>query len=612
MQVVGVTTQQEVHIVSRERKFRINEILVIEDEILDDPKGEVVETMAYNRLIPMGFDRSIVDAQVIDTLEKMGYDIEADEINIAKVRLFEEAPFPISTGSSVRLPNFAEVRHLLVQTTPEQGMLLGEIRGTESLYDTLTSDLQQQVLMMEQGEYRQQRGVPFLFDIKKMQQYPHVGIFGGSGSGKSFGLRVMLEELMKLRIPTIVFDPHFEMDFRDTVPESEKQASKVKDRSVVVQVGREVGISFSDLSTRDVTDLLGAAGHLSESMVNVIQTLHKRRDSYASFSDRINNLVQALEEGKAGLERQLRQDELTPVEVNRIQDLLKLLQQYGTLPAASVKGIHWRLNRLEQAGLFQQDIREIERGLEQGKLVVVQGSTWVLQVFTTYVIGALYRKRREFKDAQTNGEEGEFFPPFVTVTDEAHNFAPKGFDSPAKSILKEIAQEGRKYGVFLFLATQRPTLLDETITAQLNTKFVFRTVRGTDIATLREETDLTQEEGKRLPYLRSGDAFVSSAIIGRTVFIRIRAAHTQSPHISNPFDELIQATQHQDEKVLRYLKKQFPIFETDFTQVIGTLQKEFSLSWDVKRLKQELDRLASDGQIRKKETPFAVRYDMNE
>src|SRR5690606_13595486 len=121
-----------------------------------------------------------------------------------------------------------------------------------------------------------------------------------------------------------------------------------------------------------------------------------------------------------------------------------------------------------------------------------------------------------------------------------HNFAPKAIDSPAKSIIKEIAQEGRKYGVFLILATQRPTLLDETTTAQLNTKFVFRTVRGTDIATLKEETDLTQEEGKRLPYLRSGDTFVSSAAYGRTLFIRIRAAYTRSPHLLNPFDELRQ------------------------------------------------------------------------
>lgn len=610
MQVVGVTTQQEVYIASRERKFHINEILVIEDPALDNPRGEVVETLSYNRLIPMGLDKSLVDAQVIQTLEQIGYDIESDEVNLAKLRLYEEAPHPVRTGCPARLPAFHEVRHLLVKASPDDGMMLGEIRGTESMANTIDEDLQDRVAMLERGELRPQRGVPFIFDIKSMQQYPHIGIFGGSGSGKSFGLRVMLEELMKLRIPTLVFDPHFEMDFRQTAPGLRERAPDFHNLFTSVQIGKEVGISFSDLSTRDVISLLGAAGgQLSDSMVNVIQMLHRRRDNFTSFSDRVSNLVQALDEGKNGLEKQLKNPDLTPVDVGRIQDLKQLLQQYGSLPSSSVKGVHWRLQRLEKAGLFQQDIRAIEQGLEQGRLVVVQGSAWVLQVFATYVIGTLYRKRREYKDAQMNGEEEHYFPPFVVVTDEAHNFAPKALESPAKTILKEIAQEGRKYGVFLFLATQRPTLLDETITAQLNTKFVFRTVRATDIATLREETDLTAEEGKRLPYLRSGDTFVSSAAYGRTIFIRIRSAYTKSPHLTNPFDELKRFSEQQDEKLLDTLMDSLPIFDTDLIKVLDEVKRECGLNWDLNRLKEELERLAESGKLAKYETPFAVRYD---
>jgi DNA helicase HerA-like ATPase len=608
MQVVGVTTQQEVFVVSRDRKFRINEILVIEDPSLHEPKGEVVETFAYNRLIPMGFDKSMIDSHILHTLQQIGYDIESDEINLARVRLFEEAPHPVRTGCPVRLPSFSEVRHLLVRSTPEEGMVLGEINGTESLAETMSEELRDLVVMLEHGQLRPQKGVPFLFDIRAMHQYPHVGIFGGSGSGKSFGLRVMLEELMKLQIPTIVFDPHFEMDFREKVEGID--GPDFSDRSVIVQIGRDVGISFSDLSTRDITELLTAAGgNLSEAMVNVVQTLHKKKDTYTSFSDRINNLVKAQEEGSARLQKQLETGDLTPHEAERIKDLLNLLKEYGTLPAASVKGIHWRLMRLEHAGLFQQDIRKIEQGLEQRKLVVIQGAAWILQVFATYVIGALYRKRREYKDARMNGEEGTFFPPFIIVTDEAHNFAPKGTDAPTKSILKEIAQEGRKYGVFLFLATQRPTLLDETITAQLNTKFIFRTVRASDIETLKEETDLTQEEGKRLPYLRSGDTFVSSAAYGRTIFIRIRAAYTRSPHVFNPFDELREISQERNEKLLQVLSDYLPIFDTDLLEVVGKVNRACGFSWDVNRLKQELENLVSEGVLKKVSNPLATRYE---
>ena len=38
--------------------------------------------------------------------------------------------------------------------------------------------------------------------------------------------------------------------------------------------------------------------------------------------------------------------------------------------------------------------------------------------------------------------------------------------------------------------------------------------------------------------MRTGDVFISEALMGRTIFSRIRAANTSSPHTENPFDEL--------------------------------------------------------------------------
>ncbi|WP_096203263.1 ATP-binding protein [Bacillus sp. FJAT-45350] len=609
MQVVGITTQHEVYVASRERKFRINEIVLIEDDTLHKPKGEVVETFSYNRFIPMGFDKGIVDAQVLQTLEQIGYDIGADEINLAKVRLFAEAVQPIQTGVEVRNPSFDEVKDLLVKSNPEEGLVLGEIRSTDHLVDTLPPHLSSLMEVFEKEELRQQNGAPFIFDIKAMQQYPHVGIFGGSGSGKSFGLRVMLEELMKLSIPTLVFDPHFEMSFSHAA-EGEQFSKSYKGDYQVVQIGRDVGVDFSALSTRDVERLLSAAGSLSESMINVIQSMHKRRDSYQSFGDRVANLADALEEGKQKLDSYLRDGNgLTREDIDRYQSYRQLLEHYGSLPLTSVKGIQWRLNRLAQAGLFQYNIKAIEQGLHNGKLVVVQGSVWLLQVFSSYVIGSLYSKRRAYKDAKLQNEQGQFFPPFVIVTDEAHNFAPKGYDAPAKSVLKEIAQEGRKYGAFLIFATQRPTLLDETITAQLNSKFVFRTVRGTDIQTIKEETDLTHEEGKRLPYLQSGDVFVSSAIFGRTIPVRIRMAHSTSPHVDNPFDELQRMKNQGDDDLVEALESVFPLYETALMNCVIDINEKTNAEFDVSSLKETLDRLAKEGKIKKQQTPFATMYD---
>ncbi|WZX99830.1 ATP-binding protein [Bacillus sp. FSL W7-1360] len=607
MQVVGITTQQEVHVASKTHKFRMNEMLVIEDNVLAEPKGEVVETFSYNRYIPMGFDKGFVDRDVLQTMEQIGYDIGQDDIHLAKVRLFEEAGTPIQTGATVRHPQFSEVKHLLITTTPEQGMVLGEVKSTDFVYKSIPSALNDLVMVQEQGELRTQNGIPFIFDIRAMQQYPHIGVFGGSGSGKSFGLRVMLEELMKLHIPTLVFDPHFEMNFSKETDAAKGNA--YVSRYEVVQIGRDVGVDFSSLSTRDVERLLGAAAQLSEPMVNVIQTIHKPKDSYQSFSDRVAHLMDALDMGKQKVESLLHDGGMSRDEVSRYQLYKKLLDQYGALPPSSVKGIYWRANRLNQAGLFQHHIRAIEQAIHSGKLVVIQGAVWLLQVFSSYVIGNLYTQRRAYKDAKLQQQQATFFPPFVVVTDEAHNFAPKGYDAPAKGMLKEIAQEGRKYGTFLIFATQRPTLLDETITAQLNSKFIFRTVRGTDIQTIKEETDLTAEEGKRLPYLRSGDVFVSSAIIGRTVAARIRMAHSTSPHTLNPFDELAQMHEKGNEDVVRALADFLPLADMHVMQKLGQLNEQANKSWDVSEWKKELDRLCTEGQLKKEVTPFATLYD---
>ncbi|MDG2769724.1 DUF87 domain-containing protein, partial [Vibrio parahaemolyticus] len=70
-----------------------------------------------------------------------------------------------------------------------------------------------------------------------MHHYPHIGVFGGSGSGKSFGLRVFLEELMQKGIPTIVLDPHFEMDFSDTPEYLKEEKKDFKGSFKCLQVG---------------------------------------------------------------------------------------------------------------------------------------------------------------------------------------------------------------------------------------------------------------------------------------------------------------------------------------------------------------------------------------
>jgi uncharacterized protein len=586
VQVVGLTNEQEVLVIDSSRTFRINEYLVIEDPALGWPKGEVVETQSFNRFLDFNLEKGIVGPEIFRALrDSTNYDINQHEVHIAKVRLLERVQTPIRPGTQVREPAFDEVSGFLVKGQPDKGMVVGVIHATDNLAAGMPGALRDRACLLEDGKVKEQNGVPFIFDPRAMQQYPHIGIFGGSGSGKSFGLRVFLEELMKLRIPTVVLDPHFELTFTETPPGCPAGYRDVKfeERFKAFQVGQDVGVNFQHLTTNDLLRLLDASSGLSEGMRTAVEALHKSNDTYVSFSGRVDDLVDSLEGGEKGGGGKGSGDT-------------------RGLPLSSVKGIQWRLQRLYRAGLFTNDIKPIEQALRSGQLSVVQGPIWMLNVFASYVIGTLYRQRREYKDAQFRRETGVFFPPFVVVTDEAHNFSPKGFEAPAKSIIKEIAQEGRKYGVFLMLATQRPTLLDETVTAQLNTKCVFRTVRASDIGTVKEETDLTQEEARRLPFLRSGDCFISSAIFGRTVPIRIRMAKSSSPHTENPFDELGDQVESEADQFLDIigpiLVKRGKVIDATLLDVTKDLAKA-GHSYTVDALRQRLDALVETGHIKK-------------
>ncbi|NVO14557.1 MAG: DUF87 domain-containing protein [Rhodoplanes sp.] len=78
--------------------------------------------------------------------------------------------------------------------------------------------------------------------------------------------------------------------------------------------------------------------------------------------------------------------------------------------------------------------------------------------------------------------------PLLFVCEEAHRYASAdrtiGF-GPTRKAVSRIAKEGRKYGVYLGLVTQRPAELDPTIISQCSTLFAMRMANDRDQALLR-------------------------------------------------------------------------------------------------------------------------------
>ncbi|WP_295807577.1 DUF87 domain-containing protein [uncultured Nitratireductor sp.] len=99
--------------------------------------------------------------------------------------------------------------------------------------------------------------------------------------------------------------------------------------------------------------------------------------------------------------------------------------------------------------------------------------------------------------------------PLLLVCEEAHRFASAdptvGF-APSKNALSRVAKEGRKYGVYLGLVTQRPAELDPTIISQCNTLFAMRMANERDQALLKSAvSDATANLVEFVPSLGTGE-----------------------------------------------------------------------------------------------------------
>lgn len=132
--------------------------------------------------------------------------------------------------------------------------------------------------------------------------------------------------------------------------------------------------------------------------------------------------------------------------------------------------------------------------------------------------------------------------PLLFVCEEAHRYAAAdrtvGF-GPTRRALSRIAKEGRKYGVFLALVTQRPAELDPTIISQCSTLFAMRMANDHDQALLRSAV---ADAGANLldfvPSLRTGEVVG----FGEGMPMPARLTFTTLPAMAVPRSESAAAT----------------------------------------------------------------------
>ncbi|OXZ32882.1 ATP-binding protein [Finegoldia magna] len=598
--VVGMTDQIECFVASKYDRLRINEYMIVEDIKQGDILCQVTETHSVNEFMESNTADSYITKEQILKLQAVGYNISEGIKYIYKLRVMDDPAFAIEAGSTVRKPKFDEIKHLFYSGTIDKSLEIGIIKNTEEIYKSCPVEYKNLLKIMDSNQkVHDQEELVYLFNYYNMIEYPHIGIFGGSGSGKSYGLRVVIEELMKKSVPTIVFDPHNQMVFKDRTLEN--YGVDFSDKFEVLKVGEDLGINFPDLNRYELISLIETQGELTESMKSAYEAILDKdsitQSSANAFLDYLTTISKALSD----------KEEDTTGYYERFSQLVNV---------DSLQAVIRRFNRLLNTDIFLNTSQKLFEALKDGETVIIQGTQKMLNLYASYAVNSCYRKRRRYVDAMTN----EYFPIICMVFDEAHNFCGSDQISVTRRIIKEIAQEGRKYGVFLILASQRMAAIEQTTIAQLSTKFIFRISTEKDLEVIRKETDLSSEEIRRLPYLSNGDVFISQAQIGKTLFARIRLAHTTQPKFKNPFDEMyrmlqinVQKKNQSDMELFNMLKEDnvFPI-TLDLFRICKIIEERHNIKMSVNDLENKLNKLSNDGYITKKKSIMGESYYLRE
>lgn len=326
------------------------------------------------------------------------------------------------------------------------------------------------------GETRE-GGHPVRVNLQKFIQRSS-GIFGATGTGKSFLTRIMLAGLIQYDTASVlVFDMHNEYGFDDTASDTGERViglkTKYPSRVRVVGLGQgaqirgrspdfNLEIPMSAIQPADIMLLAGEL-NLRETTPTTLDALVKsfgRKDWFSSFrSMSVGKLVET-EEGK---------------KVPAADSVAYWANENGVNVMAA-EALHNKLRRVFNSPYIVDQpaadgIQEIVKMLESGGHVVLSFGKHENDLDYLLVSNLLTRKIREKWEWRTNQfrSSGKEEPrPLVVVVEEAHKLLNPGMAS--QTTFSTIARELRKYYVTLLIVDQRPSQIYDEVMSQLGTR----------------------------------------------------------------------------------------------------------------------------------------------
>jgi len=320
----------------------------------------------------------------------------------------------------------------------------------------------------------------------------HVVILAKSGAGKSYTVGVLLEEIIEKNIPLLIIDPHGEyssLKIPNNKDSDQLKKFQIKSKAYIKNV-REYG-DFS----------------LDNSLVPL------KLSSKMILKELLNIIPVKLSNNQIGL----LYDTLRNVGEFNLEELNFALEQQESNVKWSIIGI---IESLQNQKIFSQNPTPMNELIKQGRCSIInlKGINKPAQEIIVYkLLNDLFENRKKGK-----------IPPFFCVIEEAHNFCPeRSFgETKASSTIRNIASEGRKFGLGLAVISQRPARLDKSVISQCTTQIIMKITNPNDLKAVSSSVEgITQESMNEIKNLAIGSALVCG-LVDNPLFVNIRPRKT--------------------------------------------------------------------------------------
>jgi DNA helicase HerA-like ATPase len=308
------------------------------------------------------------------------------------------------------------------------------------------------------------------------------GVFGATGTGKSFLTRIVLAGLIyQDKASVLVYDMHNEYGYNDTASDTGLTVTGLKTRfaSRVQVVGLGGGttirgstpdfnlqIAMSDITSADI-ELLTRELNLKETTPT---TLHALTTSFGfdwfRYFKEMNRDEVEVEDEKTGKVRKVPH----PGSVAHWAD-------EAGVNIMAAEALHDKLRRLFDKDYIvgkpaTDSLTEIVKSLQAGKHVILSfGQAYETDLDYLLVSNLLTRKIKHVWEDKTNDFRAhrEAEPrQLVIVLEEAHKLLNR--EMAGQTTFAAIAREMRKYYVTLLIVDQRPSQISDEVMSQLGTR----------------------------------------------------------------------------------------------------------------------------------------------